>query len=308
MPKVKWALSGDTEELEGGSFYDGACPPKGMYVVALKRMGLKVNKSGDDMWNALVEIRETRNAKKKFNGYAFWFNRNLTEAGARFVRNFVEKGLGIPWEKFLKMGAVTESTDKPTNVVSLAGVKIANEPLMTIMAKRRRQNDDPDGEWELVADDFAPAFPGIDPATLSDDEEEYDEDEDDSAAVEDPEDPFAADDEDDSDDEDDDESDDEDEGDEGAPSLEELNEMEVKELRDLAKDPEVDVYAKGMKKADLVAALDAYYRPEDDEEPDDEDEDEDEDEDDDDEEDEPTPPPTRARKAPAKKAARPARR
>jgi len=273
MPKVKWDLSEDPEEIEG-SFYDGDVPPKGIYVVKLKRLGIKTNKNDDDMFNGLVEIADPRKKKSKYNGYAFWFNRNVTKEGERFLRNFIEKGLGVPWKKFRANGAVTEDGDRPTQVVSIGGIKIAKEPLMVMACKRRKSQDGE--EWELTSDDFAPAFPGIDPATLTDSEKDEDEDEDEDEELDDEdEDPFGDEDEEDSDEEDSDEededdSDEEDEG-EAEDSLDraELEKMGLAELRQLAKDVDPPVYKRGQSKPELVELLagTTTEEPEEEEEP-----------------------------------------
>lgn len=284
MPKVTWksTLSDNPDEIKG-SFYDGPTPPKGMYVVRLERLTLKTNSNGDDMFSGLLIVDDTRKSKKQYNGYGIWFNRNLTPAGERFVRNFVEAGLGVPWKTFREVGAITEDKDRPTAVVSIGKVKIERKPKLVVVCRRRRQGGDPDGDWELETDDFAPAFPGIDPKKVSDPTADEDDDDGDDSDDEEVDDLFDESEEDD----DEEDEDEEDEEDNGAPSLEELKAMKLSELRSLADDEEID--HDGMKKPALVQALDAHYNGDE--------EDEDEDEEDEDEEEPPPPPAKKSKKS-----------
>jgi hypothetical protein len=296
VTKLKWGLKAAAEEMEPGGFYDGPTPPKGRYICAIKRLQVKETQNGDPRFNGLLEIRDPRKGKSQYNGYAFWLGVNITEKSVRFVTNFIKQGLGVPFKDLADLDRIldVDSKDLPANVTSIGKVKFGvegKEPLVVVNAKRRRQNDDPDGDWELTTDDFAPAFPGIDPKKLADEDGAAadDDDEDDDA------DDMFEDDEDEDEDEDDDDEDDEDEGDEDALTREELEDMGLTELRELAAETGVMTKARAAK-AKKSALVDALA-------PEDEDEDEDEDE----EEEEQAPPPrksTRTRKPPAKSARR----
>lgn len=138
MPKVKWSLgSSEPDDLEVGGFYDGEVPPQGVYHVVLKRLSLKENRNGDDMFSGLLEIREPADSpKSKYNGYGFWFNQNVTSQGAPFLKNFLVNGLGVTWKDFITR-TITESEDRPTPVVKIGRVKIEDEEIpMRVSAKR----------------------------------------------------------------------------------------------------------------------------------------------------------------------------
>lgn len=173
MPKVKWSLDTDEpDELEVGGFYDGEVPPQGVYQVVLKRLSLKENRNGDDMFSGLLEIREPKGSPKaKYNGYGFWFNQNVTKQGAPFLKNFLVHGLGVTWKDFLTK-TVTEDDDRPTKVVKIGKVTIEdNEIEMRVSARRGKDRDsnpqlenprflpprdeDEDEDWEKTENDSA---------------------------------------------------------------------------------------------------------------------------------------------------------
>jgi hypothetical protein len=294
VPKLKWGLKGDPGEIEGRNVYDGPTPPKGVYICALVRLGLRENSSGDNMFNGLLEIRDPRPNKKKYSGYSFWFNRNVTDQGARFVKNFITQGLGVPMKTMADLDklVIVQDDELPTQVVSIGKVKLDSEPLLVVVARRRRDVDDP----ELETDDFAPAFPGIDPKKLAsaksedEDDEELDDDEDED----DDSDPFE-DDEDDADEEDDSDDEEDEDEDEDELTREELEAMGLPELRELAVESGAMTSAKA-KKAKKTALVEVLAPAED------EDEDEDEDEEEDEEDDEPpTPPKKTTRKTKSRK-------
>jgi hypothetical protein len=308
MGKLKWGLKAAAEEMDDQGFYDGAVPPKGRYICAVKRLRVTETQNGDPRFNGLLEIRDPRKGKSQYNGYAFWMGINITPKSVKFVTNFIKQGLAVPFKDLSDLDRILDvdgkAGDYPLNVNAIGRIKFnvdGKEPLIVVNAKRRRQNDDPEGDWELTTDDWAPAFPGIDPKKLaaeSDVDDEDEDDEDDAA------DDMFEDDEDDDDDEevdeDDEEADDEDEDEEGEEeeplTREELQEMPLPELRELAAETGVMTKVRA-KKAGRAALVDALA-PED--EPEDEDEDEQE------EEEEEAPPPrkaakrTAAKKAPAK--------
>jgi hypothetical protein len=292
VTKVKWGLQAAAEEMDDQGFYDGPVPPKGRYICAIRRLQVKETANGDPRFNGLLEIRDPRKGKSQYNGYAFWLGINITEKSVRFVTNFIKQGLGVPFKDLADLDKLldVDSKDLPANVLAIGRVKFGvdgKEPLIVVNAKRRRQNDDPDGDWELTTDDFAPAFPGIDPKKLAAEDGATDDEDDEDDA----DDMFEdGDDEDDADTEDDEDEDEDDEDeDEDALTREELEDMGLTELRELAVEQGVmtKVRASKAKKSALVDAL----APDEDEDEDDEDE----------EEEEQAPPPRRAaRKAPAK--------
>ncbi len=70
--------------------YTGPKPPKGVYRIIIKRLGLKVNKNDDMMLNCVCEINEPEGSPKaKYNGYGFWWNGNVTDEGAGYVNQFL---------------------------------------------------------------------------------------------------------------------------------------------------------------------------------------------------------------------------
>lgn len=302
MPKMKYGLSGDPGDIESEGYYDGPCPPKGRYAWRLSRLILKENSSGDLMLSGLLILDDPRPSRSRWNGYPMWFNRNLTDKSAKFVKNFIQDGLRVPLRDMAALDnliILDQTKDLPANVVSVGKIKLDKQPHLVVAARRRRDSEDP----QLETDDWAPAFWAIDPADLAESDEDADEDYGDEGEDEgDAEDPFD-DESEDGDEPDDDEPDgDDDEGEDGEDLLteDELRQMGIAELRALLVDEEIMTKAQAARikqKSALVAAyLKAYDEPED-EEPEDEPEDE-----------EPPPPPRRtARKSTAAKAARPAR-
>lgn len=140
MPKTKWAIDPDEpEDLEGWEEYDGPVPPAGIYVGYIRRLGVKENKNGDDMLNGLFIIDEDKDSEKsRFNGYGIWFNQNVTDQGKPFLKQFLGS-IGATWSDFVSR-TVTESKDRPTDVVSIGKVKLESEPEARLSAKRGSYN------------------------------------------------------------------------------------------------------------------------------------------------------------------------
>lgn len=134
MGKVKWSIdSEEPEELEGFEVYDGPEPPKGVYNCTIKFLRLKENRNGDDMLNGLLVINEDRAEKKRYNGYSFWFNQNVTEQGKPYVLAFL-KSLGISWKDFINKTVVDEDTDPPT-ITKIGTVKFDGSTEVRVLTK-----------------------------------------------------------------------------------------------------------------------------------------------------------------------------
>jgi hypothetical protein len=92
VPNVKFQTgdkSGAKKEASG--IYNGDTPPRGLYKVLARRLGMKINRNGDPMLNCLVEIQEPGSSSKaKYNGYGFWWNGNVTDEGAGYINQFLD--------------------------------------------------------------------------------------------------------------------------------------------------------------------------------------------------------------------------
>lgn len=70
--------------------YTGKRPPKGLYKVNVKRLGIKLNKNKELMLNCVCEIAEPEGSPKaKYNGYGFWWNGNVTDEGSGYINQFL---------------------------------------------------------------------------------------------------------------------------------------------------------------------------------------------------------------------------
>lgn len=151
MPKAKWGIgTEEPEELEQFAVYDGDEPPTGVYPFVLKRLTVKENKNGDDMLNGLVEIRAPKSDKKsKYNGWAVWFNQNVTDQGAPYVKQWL-KSLGLTWKDFTNK-TVLESDERPCKVVKIGNVKFndGNEPPLRATIKMGRKSGDYPARLEI---------------------------------------------------------------------------------------------------------------------------------------------------------------
>lgn len=128
--KVKWSVGSDEPEAVSGEFndYDGPVPPKGIYQHNLKKLWLTENKNGDQMIKGLAEIEET-GEKKKYNGYATWFNQNVTEQGLPYLKTFLD-ALGVSWDDFYNKTVTADDEDNVGSpIVKIGRVKIGDNPL-----------------------------------------------------------------------------------------------------------------------------------------------------------------------------------
>lgn len=170
MGKVKWGIgTEEPEDLQGFDVYDGPEPPKGVYKVRLKFLKLKTNKNGDDMLNGLLEINEERKDKKKYNGYGIWFNQNVTEQGAPYVKQFLT-ALGVSWKDFISSTITDDDTDPPT-IKRLGKLKLvtadgeSTQPECRVLTKRGSYQ----GDERLEVSRFLP------PKDEDEDEEDADD-------------------------------------------------------------------------------------------------------------------------------------
>lgn len=154
MGKVKWAIDTDEpEDLQQFDVYDGDLPPRGVYrcVVKAGTFKVKTNKNGDDMLNGLLVIEETKGDKKKYNGCPIWFNQNVTDQGAPFIKQML-KAFGLSWKDFVSK-TVTDDDQDPPVIMKIGDVKFGDkEPEVRILAKRGSYN----GEAKLEVASWLP--------------------------------------------------------------------------------------------------------------------------------------------------------
>jgi len=151
MPKARWAVpSEEPEDVESYDVYDGEKPPAGVYAVRLTRLTVKANKNDDPMLNGLLVVAEPKgSAKARYNGYPIWFNQNVTEQGAPYVKQFLA-ALGITWAEFrtktVTEGDMPERKGEPaTRIMKIGSVKFndGNEPALRVATKEDSYNSAP---------------------------------------------------------------------------------------------------------------------------------------------------------------------
>jgi hypothetical protein len=147
LPKATWGnVEGSPweDELEDFPIYDGEQPPKGVYRCAMRLLRLKNNKNGDPMLNGLLVINEPAGSKKsQYNGYDFWFNLNVTSQGSRWINNFLsalvpEDKVAAVRKGFWAQKVMVDKAEPP-NVLSIAGVKIVENMLVTVACKVKQE-------------------------------------------------------------------------------------------------------------------------------------------------------------------------
>lgn len=81
----------EAAEDQGSGFYSGPVPQeKGVYPCKLKKFELVTNRKGDPMIKAMAVIDAPKGHKfAKFNGYAIWFQQNVTDQGKPFVNQLL---------------------------------------------------------------------------------------------------------------------------------------------------------------------------------------------------------------------------
>lgn len=78
------------KELEG--FYNGPAPTeKGIYPCYVKSLEMKTNKNKDPMISGMAIVDAPKGHKYfKFNGYAIFFQQNVTDQGMAYVNQFLD--------------------------------------------------------------------------------------------------------------------------------------------------------------------------------------------------------------------------
>lgn len=194
MPKATWEnVEGSPweDELEDFPIYEGDLPPKGVYRCAMKFLRLKTNNSGNPMLTGLLIVNEPAGSKKsQYNGYDFWFNLNVTNQGSRWVNNFLsvivpEDKVAAVRKAFWAQKVMIDKAEPP-NVLSIGGVKITENMLVSVQCAHKEYN----GNTDLDAKRFLrPADTTLNEDGLpssGDNEEDWEEEE--GAEVEEPED------------------------------------------------------------------------------------------------------------------------
>jgi len=155
MPKVKsWGLSDNSEpeDLESFEPYDGPDPKKGVYKFRLTNFRVKANKNDDPMLNGLLIVTEDRPDKKQYNGFAIWFNQNVTDQGKPYVKQMLN-AVGVTWNDLMN-NTIVEGTwpessgDDPAPIAKIGRVKFSANDVMLRASIGLRRNQE-DGEMEV---------------------------------------------------------------------------------------------------------------------------------------------------------------
>lgn len=110
MVKIKFDTAADNSKVDAAEnfIYLGPKPTGGVYPVILKRMVLKTNKNGDPMLSGIAEIQAKKSdPRARFNGYAIFWNQNVTNQGAKYINAFLD-ALGLSRKRFWENGLITD--------------------------------------------------------------------------------------------------------------------------------------------------------------------------------------------------------
>jgi hypothetical protein len=229
----------EIEEKMGGA-------PRGVFRVWVKKITVVKNRNDDDMLKITAEIFETDKSKKGYNGWVFWENQNVTEAGASFLKQFL-KSMGASWSDFQQRTKLKNqnSATEPTEVVAIGPVNFAGSKkvLAKVTTKMGKAQNGYEAKMEIGR--WLPKDSDMDES--EDIEEEEDELLEDEEELEDEELEEV-----DEDEELEEEDEEEDEEDEEAELREELNGLSLPDLRKRAKTNDADVKTVGLKKAALI--------------------------------------------------------
>lgn len=134
--KVKWSVNDEPEDLQDFKSNDEiGKPPKGVYRLVIRRITLTENKNKDDMLKIVAEVDEKDKAKRRWNGYTFWENQNVTTQGAPFLKRFLT-ALGASWSDFRDRTEVSE-IDGEDRVTKIGKVNfMAKKPVVVFAATK----------------------------------------------------------------------------------------------------------------------------------------------------------------------------
>lgn len=218
--------------------------PKGVFRVWIKKMTVVKNKNDDDMIKMTCEIFDADKEKKGYNGFALWENQNVTEEGAKFLKQFL-KSFGATWADFQqRTKMVPETKLDPAQITAIGKVNFAGTK--KVLARAVIGMDKGGGGYEPKASvrRWLPLDADMDSSEDIEEDEELAEDEEledeDLEEVED----------------DGDEDLEEEDGDEAEAELrEELDGLGIVDLRKRAKTNDADFKTTGMKKPELIDAI-----------------------------------------------------
>lgn len=189
MPNVKFQTgdkSGATKEASG--IYNGDTPPRGVYKVLVRRLGMKINRNGDPMLNALVEIKEPGSSPKaKYNGYGFWWNGNVTDDGAGYINQFLDAISGEDarvrkafWNGKCRVNE-TPKKGKTVTVMAIGPMKVQQEGMPAVVSAYKGKPYKGEvhlrvGDWLLPAAASSVSDDDVDSPDEEDVDAEYSED------------------------------------------------------------------------------------------------------------------------------------
>jgi len=219
--------------------------PRGVFRVWVKKITVVKNKNGDDMLKITAEIFDTDKEKRGYNGFALWENQNVTDEGARFLKQFL-KSFGASWDDFQKRTKMIPETKlDPATIQSIGKANFAGSKKVlakvTIGMDKGGGGYDPKPSvrrWLPLADDMDDT--DIEDEDLEDEDLEDEELDEDLEEV-------------DEDDEELEDEEDEDSDEDGEAELrEELDALGVVALKKRAKANDPDLEKVPTKKADLI--------------------------------------------------------
>ena len=162
IDNVSDAINADAGDVQVG--YDGPVPPPGIYRGRLKRMeltetGPTSKNPGTPMLRMLVEIDDTNEKRKKYNGYGIWNNQTITEKSQGFVNQVIESITGGNAAKakavktwFWKEQINTEKADGG-HILAIGKFKInspeADIPVIVDTKKKRTNEQYPEEGLEI---------------------------------------------------------------------------------------------------------------------------------------------------------------
>lgn len=153
--KVKWAVGKDEpEDLQDFTSNDEivgehGLPKSGIVRLRIKQVTNTVNKNKDAMIKILAVHEDSSKDRKKFNGYAFFENQNVTDVGAPYLKKFLN-AIGASWADF-RLKTVEDASEKPPVILRIGNVKFDGKKPVYAWASITKENSEEYGERMKVA-------------------------------------------------------------------------------------------------------------------------------------------------------------
>lgn len=173
----------DVEPEEIGNIYDEAnlgIPPKGAYLVSVKRLQGLESKGGDPMLKFVAEIAEPKGTKKaKYNGYGIWRYQVANEQWAGMVNSFLKAYFANETPAKQKQ-LITAFWDNKISVddddmITKIGTKLIKDGVVIGVTTKVEKSSEYDDKLAITG--YMPASDAPKPVAADADDEELDDEE-----------------------------------------------------------------------------------------------------------------------------------